>query len=81
MTDEQIKAIKFKEIGHITMSDYYLTQYVAIDVPFNLYMQAEVKKDEFGFVKPRAKTRKRYMLNGEEMKYEKLIERLKEIEL
>lgn len=68
MTDEQIKAIKFKEILHLTTEDYYLTQYVA-DVP----------RDRVGFVKKGAKTRKRYMLNGKEMKYEKLIEKLKEI--
>ncbi len=81
MTDEQIKAIKFKEILHLTMKDYYLTQYVAVNVPFDLHMQAEVPRDRVGFVKKGAKTRKRYMLNGKEMKYEKLIEKLKEIEV
>lgn len=42
-------------------------------------MQADVPRDRVGFVKKGAKTRKRYMLNGKEMKYEKLIEKLKEI--
>lgn len=81
MTDEQIKAIKFKEILHLTTGDCYMTQYVAVNVPFDLHMQAEVPRDRVGFVKKGAKTRKWYMLNGEEMKYEKLIEKLKEIEL
>ena len=49
MTDEQISRIKFRFVSHIAMSDYHITQYKAINVPFQFNMQDYVPTSAFDY--------------------------------
>ena len=81
MTDDQIKGIRFRFVSHIAMSDYHFSQYVSEDVPFDLRMEVAVPTEEYKYEHPRARCRRRYMLDGVWMRRKKLIEKLKSIEL
>ena len=81
MTDEQIKGIRFRFVSHLAMSDYHLSQYVAEDVPFDLRLEVAVPTEEYKYENPKARCRRRYMLDGVWMRRKKLIEKLKSIEL
>ena len=81
MTDEQIKGIRFRFVSHLAMSDYHLSQYVAEDVPFHLRLEVAVPTEEYKYENPKARCRRRYMLDGVWMRRKKLIEKLKSIEL
>lgn len=81
MTDEQIARIKFRFISHIAMSDFHISQYVAEDVPFDLRMEVAVPTEEYKYEHPRARCRRRYMLDGHWMRRKKLIEKLRSIEI
>ena len=52
MTDEQISRIKFRFVSHIAMSDYHITQYKAINVPFQFNMQDCVPTSAFDYEAP-----------------------------
>lgn len=81
MTYEQIKGIMFRFVSHMAMSDFHISKYVAEDVPFDLMMEVAVPTEEYRQEHPKARCRRRYMLNGHWMRRKKLIEKLKEIEL
>lgn len=81
MTDEQIKGIRFRFVSHIAMSDYHFSQYVAEDVPFDLRLEVAVPTEEYKYEYPRARCRRRYMLDGDWISEKKLIEKLKSIEI
>ena len=81
MTYEQIKGIRFRFVGHMALSAYHLSQYVAEDVPFDLRLEVAVPTEEYKYEHPKARCTKWYMLDGHWMKRKKLIEKLKEIEL
>ena len=46
MTDEQIRNIKFKFIGHLNTQDFHITTYKANNVPFELYMSKLISRDK-----------------------------------
>ena len=81
MTDEQIKGIRFRFVSHIAMSDSHISQYVAEDVPFDLRLEVAVPTEEYKYEYPKARCKKRYMLDGHWMRRKKLIEKLKSIEI
>ena len=81
MTDEQIKGIRFRFVSHMAMSDFHYSQYVAKDVPFDLRLEMAVPTEEYKQEHPKARCRRRYMLDGHWMRRKKLIEKLKEIEI
>ena len=81
MTGEQIKGIRFRFVSHIAMSDFHISQYVAEDVSFDLRMEMAVPTEEYKLEHPRARCRRRYMLDGVQISKKKLIEKLKEIEI
>ena len=81
MTDEQIKSIRFRFVSHIAMSDSHYSQYVAKDVPFDLRLEVAVPTEEYKYEHPKARCKKRYMLDGHWMRRKKLIEKLKSIEI
>ena len=81
MTDEQIKGIRFRFVSHMAMSDFHYSQYVAKDVPFDLRLEMAVPTEEYKQEHPKARCRRRYMLDGHWMRRKKLIEKLKEIEV
>lgn len=81
MTDEQINNIAFRCVSHLSMAEYHVSTYKAVDVPFELYRYGSVPTEDYKMEHPRARTSVRYSLNGEVMSKKKLIEKLKEIEL
>ena len=81
MTENQIKGIRFRFVSHIAMSDYHFSQYVAEDVPFDLMLEVAVPTEEYKYEHPRARCRRRYMLDGVWISEKKLIEKLKSIEI
>lgn len=81
MTYDQIKGIRCRFVSHMAMSDFHISQYVAEDVPFDLRLEVAVPTEEYKYERPRARCRRRYMLNGHWMRRKKLIEKLKEIEI
>ena len=81
MTDEQIKGIRFRFVSHMAMSDCHISQYVAEDVPFDLSLEVAVPTEEYKYEHPRARCRRRYMLNGVWISEKKLIEKLRSIEI
>ena len=81
MTDEQIKGIRFRFVSHISMSDFHISQYVAEDVSFNLRMEVAVPTEEYKQEHPKARCRRRYMLDRVQFSEKKLIEKLKSIEI
>ena len=81
MTYDQIKGIRFRFVSHIAMSDFHFSQYVAEDVSFDLRIEMAVPTEEYKYEHPRARCRRRYMLDGHWISKKKLIEKLKEIEI
>ena len=81
MTYEQIKGIRLRFVSHIAMSDFHISQYVAEDVPFDLRLEVAVPTEEYKYEHPKARCRRRYMLDGVWISEKKLIEKLKSIEL
>ena len=81
MTDEEIKGIRFRFVSHIAMSDFHISQYVAEDVPFDLRLEVAVPTEEYKYEYPRARCRRRYILDGVQIIRKKLIEKLKQIEI
>ena len=81
MTDEQIKGIKPRFVSHIAMSDYHFSQYMAEDAPFDLRLEVAVPTEEYKYEHPKARCRRRYMLNEHWISKKKIIENLKEIEI
>ncbi len=81
MTDEQIKGIRFRFVSHMAMSDFHISQYVAEDVPFDLRLAVTVPTEEYKYEHPRARCRRRYMLDGVQISKKKLIEKLQSIEI
>ena len=55
MTDEQIRNIKFKFIGHLNTQDFHITTYKANNVPFELYMSNSVPTDQYVSRMPKPK--------------------------
>ena len=86
MTDEQISRIKFRFISHIAMSDYHLTQYAAINVPFQFNMQDRVPTSAFDYEAlpeggKKRRSSRRYCLQGKYYRSKKkLYDALHEIE-
>ena len=76
MTDEQIRNIKFKFIGHLNTQDFHITTYKANNVPFELYMSNSVPTDQYIRRLPTAKTVKSFVLNGKLISRDKLMEYL-----
>lgn len=76
MTDEQIRNIKFKFIGHLNTQDFHITTYKANNVPFELYMSNSVPTDHYIRILPTAKTVKSFVLNGKLISRYKLMEYL-----
>ena len=81
MTDEQIKGIRFRYVSHLAMSDFHISQYVAEDIPFHIWLEVAVPTEEYKYEHPKARCRRWYMLDGVWMRRKKLIEKLKEIEI
>ena len=81
MTYEQIKGIRFRFVSHMAMSDFHISQYVAEDVPFDLSLEVAVPTEEYKYENPKARCRRRYMLDGVQISKKKLIEKLKSIEI
>lgn len=69
MTDEQISRINFRFTSHIAMSGYHITQYEAINVPFQFNMQDSVPTSAFDYEElpyggKKRRSSRRYFLQG-----------------
>lgn len=55
MKEMFFKSVEFREVQHLAFSDEYITAYVSVNNVPKIYMSVNTPRDEYGFVKGKAK--------------------------